>query len=470
MANIVSFAARLAAARYLDRRGRALIDVLAVVAFAVTSWLVFVVASGTWMFVQRTQVPPTGLIDVINEVQAPATMVSDTAGDYVALAAMACAILVVPIFSLGGAAARLGAGGRSRRLASLRLVGMTSGEVVAMSVWESLVQALVGVVLGAIAWAATLPVLTRLSFQRSPLTAAELLMPAWLWGALILILLLLAGLSTVVGLSRVRITPLGVARQVRSPALARWRVVGIVVAIAAFAIVTSTLDVSGGATFAVFVLAVMTALTVGALNLFAPWLLQVLARGLSVAGRLPWLLATRRIQADPKGAWRNVASLALIGVVVGVLAPLPMRSAAFEGLPANSGMLYDDIRLGAMITLVIGVIVGAVATLIAQSADVLDRAEEARALDRMGVPARLDARVRRYQVLWPLLLTLVISLGLGSLAAMPFVTQLRGLSYANGYGLIAGAVVMALLLSLGAAEATRSLRRMVVGTQIRRND
>jgi hypothetical protein len=34
---------------------------------------------------------------------------------------------------------------------------MTSGEIVGMSVVESLVQALAGIVLGAVAWAATLP-------------------------------------------------------------------------------------------------------------------------------------------------------------------------------------------------------------------------------------------------------------------------------------------------------------------------
>ena len=48
-------------------------------------------------------------------------------GEYVLLAQIATVILVVPVVTLGGAAARLAVARRDQRLAALRLVGATSG-------------------------------------------------------------------------------------------------------------------------------------------------------------------------------------------------------------------------------------------------------------------------------------------------------------------------------------------------------
>ena len=52
---------------------------------------------------------------------------------YQALAVIALVLLVVPLVSLGGAAARLSARRRDDRLATLRLLGATPGDRVARS-------------------------------------------------------------------------------------------------------------------------------------------------------------------------------------------------------------------------------------------------------------------------------------------------------------------------------------------------
>lgn len=467
MSATLALSARLAGARLRDPRGTGALDVFAVLAHGVTAWLSFVVASGTWMFVQRREHVPAWLLGLTDPEAS--TILPTT---YVVLAAIACALLVLPILGLGGAAARLGARGRSRRLASLRLVGMTSGEVVGMSVVEGLVQAAAGVVVGLLAWAASVPVLGLLTFQNTPIAAAELLMPWWLWLAVIGVIALLAAASTALGLARVRISPLGVSRLATNPALRAWRVVALLVGVLAIAGLGAVLRLPLGGLVMGLMFAGMLAFGIAMMNLFAPWLLQLVARLGVRTGSPARLLAMRRIVADPKSAWRNVSSLALIGFVVGMLAAIPLENDAFADLDAVSRVLMEDIRAGAILTLGIALAVGAASTALAQSSDVVDRGDELVALDKMGVPPELDAAARRHQVALPLLFTLLLSLGLGVAASLPIVSQLPNTLGLGVSSLVTlGATVAgALTLSLLAAESTRPLRRRALQTRVRRND
>ena len=65
------------------------------------------------------------LLTVIGGAQAFWTWTDDEAVLYQALAVIALSLLVVPLVSLGGAAARLSARRRDDRLATLRLLGAT---------------------------------------------------------------------------------------------------------------------------------------------------------------------------------------------------------------------------------------------------------------------------------------------------------------------------------------------------------
>ena len=130
-----------------------------------------------------------------------------------------------------------------------------------------------------------------------------------------------------------------------------------------------------------------------------------------------------------------------------------------------------DIRVGSLVTLAIALLVGATATALTQASDVVDRADELVALDRMGVPPALDAAARRHQVLMPLLATLVISLGLGAMASTTLVSAAARFSWgADSVLLIVGTVAVAVALTLAAAESTRPLRHRAIHQQVRRND
>src|SRR5690606_15614053 len=79
------------------------------------------------------------------------------AGLYQGLAAIALVLLIVPLFNLGGAAARLSARRRDERLSTLRLLGVSPTGVVIATVFESTLVAAVGALAGVIAHLAITP-------------------------------------------------------------------------------------------------------------------------------------------------------------------------------------------------------------------------------------------------------------------------------------------------------------------------
>lgn len=462
----LSLAPRLAVERLRGARGGAVLDVLAVLAFTVSAFLILTVAGGTWMFVERWRQPSEQMRRALTvEGVGPEPLLQS----YLILAAIACALLVVPVLNLGAAAARLGARGRARRLASLRLIGMSGAQVVVMSVVETLVQAVGGALLGLALWFISLPAWQAVSFQGTPIGAGELLLPGWLILAMIATVLILGVLSTVIGLQRVRISPLGVATQQTPRALRAWRFLAFLVAIVAFAIFGQLFAPNAANNdLGVYAIVVgMILLVVGAVNLVGPWILQLLARPAVITGSAARLIAMRRIIDDPRSAWRNVSGVALLGMVAAFLAIVPSNP---ETLGEDPSMvtLTGDLQTGAIITLAVGMLVAAVSTLVNQSALVLDRAEESVSMDRAGFPRPLFAAIRRRHVLVPLVVTMTVSVGVGLLLATPFLMLFR--FEASGALVVLATLAVGILLTLAAAEVCRPLQRHVLDYTSRPND
>src|SRR5699024_9745591 len=122
MSPTLVLAPRLAIERLRGARGGAILDALAVIAFATSAFLALTVAAGTWMFVQRWRHPSTQIQDALGDDGSP---VSTFLQGYVILAMVACALLLVPVLHLGAIADRIAAHGLARRLAQLRLVEMS---------------------------------------------------------------------------------------------------------------------------------------------------------------------------------------------------------------------------------------------------------------------------------------------------------------------------------------------------------
>ncbi|MBG0832755.1 ABC transporter permease [Planomonospora sp. ID67723] len=248
---------------------------------------------------------------------------SDAEG-YQALALIATVLMVVPLLVFGGAAARLTVARRDQRLAALRLVGATPGQVVAMTVAEAVITAFGGALAGTVLYGLLIPVLTRIEIAGGSWFASDMWPGVPYTLAVLAAVPLLVGLSAVVGLRRVVVSPLGVAKRETPPAMRFVRVLALLAALAAVPAL--------GAGTAAGVVAVVLGLAFLAINLTGPWVVGMIGRITARTARGPArLLAGRRLVDDPKAAWRTVSGVALTGFVAG-----------FIGFLSPAGGLFGD--------------------------------------------------------------------------------------------------------------------------------
>ena len=110
MKEALQLAPTLTAARLKARTGDAWLDLLAVLSFALSTLMALTVAGGIWMFSQWLNDPSLIMPTLIEASgQDAADFASSFLEMYFSMALGAGALLVIPIFSLGASAARLGA-------------------------------------------------------------------------------------------------------------------------------------------------------------------------------------------------------------------------------------------------------------------------------------------------------------------------------------------------------------------------
>ena len=429
---------------------------LAITAFAVTTGLTLSVVGGLLGFTARAGCRcPEGQ--------------GDDAGVYVILAWIAVVLLVVPLLTLAGAAARLGVARRDARLATLRLLGATPARGGRP---DRRRDRLAGPRRGgprhralprpaAAVRAAAVPgdhVHRRRAVGRLAGAAprAGRACP------------LLAAGSGAVSLRRVTVSPLGVARR-ETPKKMTWlRAVVAVVGIGVFMVISAAAGSLGAAAAA----ALIGAMAVGFATLNAVGAVGARARrqGALRRARTPArLLAARRLLDDPKAAWRVVGGLGLAGFVAGALAVLPAITAVDMSDDPQGAMLMDDLVTGAMVTLVVAFLLAAVSAGIAQAASVLDRRREIALQNLAGTPVELHDAVRRRTVLVPLVFVAVGS----ALTALVMFFPLLGsaaVSSAEGPLMLAAFLTAGCALVFAATETSRPLLRSVLAETVVRAD
>lgn len=247
-----------------------------------------------------------------------ATAFSDA---YQALVAIASVLMVVPLLVFGGAAARLTVARRDRRLAALRLVGATPGQVVAITTAEAVLTAAAGALAGTALYAAAIPALTRITIAGGGWYASDLWPGLPVAGAVLAAVPVLVGVSAVAGLRRVVVSPLGVARRETPPALRAVRLLLLAAVVVAFGATSGGL--TGLGRLGLVIMLAFLVLAFLAINLAGPWVVALIGRITVGLARSPArLLAGRRLMDDPRSAWRTVAGVALTGFVAGFLALL----------------------------------------------------------------------------------------------------------------------------------------------------
>lgn len=342
---------------------------------------------------------------------------------YQFLAIIALVLLAVPLFTLGGAAARLSARRRDARLASLRLLGATSGMVVALAVIEATVIALAGAIVGALGGLASGPLIGLIHFNGAPLGTAAHLPLLWA-GILVIAVTLLAAISALAGMGRVIVTPLGVARR-ESAGRARGvvAIVGVALLIGATYVSSTFMGAAATVGFAIVVVVIGGGIAVSmlVLGLVGSWLLGVIARRQVRSASTPaHLLAARAVLESPQAAWRQVGGVALI-VFVGVIAGTGASIAGLAAADPSAALLASDISTGVLITIVGAFLTVACTVGVQQAAHILDARERYQSLHRAGMDVATMDAARRRAVAMPLLVAVVGSAAAAGAVAIPLV-------------------------------------------------
>ncbi|MEA5120651.1 MAG: FtsX-like permease family protein [Propionibacterium sp.] len=469
VSGLFSFTAHLTKARFASRQGESLLYLAAIMAFIISSALALTVAGGTWMFYYRWQHPHGLLLEVLAE-DSTFDIVPQS---YFILAVFACALLIPATHSLASGAAVLGARGRERRLAALRLLGLSSGDVTRMALIDTLVQATIGVGIGAVIYLVTLPLWSRLTMLGMPLSAEEMLLPWPLTAAICVAVIGLGVASAWWGLRQVRISPLGVARLGTRPRLKAWRIVLAGLVLIAGSVAMSVLPLGSGVAGFLLMAGIIVIMIQG-FNIAGPWLLQQISKLIARAPRLSVIWAARRIEAHPKQTWQRVVGISLLALIGGYMALMPIE---INGGDDTAGQTFVqatqwDFTKGVIITLAVGFTLTAASIFITQASAVFERAEQTIAMYKMGAPLAFSTKVMWLETLGPLVFSVVLGAGLGAAMAYPMYR------YATSVGVVSdgGPIVMAIVLIAGivlamvALWACRPLQRRVLATQHRAND
>ncbi|MBZ2198193.1 FtsX-like permease family protein [Occultella gossypii] len=413
-----------------------LTSVLAVLAFAVTTAVVLLVVGGFAAFAERATV------DV-----GP----NSDGGFYVTLAGTATILLMVPLATLGGAAARLAVARRDERLAALRLAGATTGQVSLMTMLDAAAQALAGALIGVAGSFLLILTVLPLQFQGRSFSYAELVAPWWVYPTAVLAVTLVALLSAGASLRKVAITPLGVAARTTPNPLHWSRLVPILL----FAVVFVVLWNTGLAGIIVIVMVVAGGFAM--LNLLGPWVMSVVGRIVVRRTKdVATLIAARRLVDSPKTAWRSVGGIALATFIAGLAAAVAMFDPATASNSADA-TLYRDMATGGFLTLAIAGVVAAVSTGVMQAGRVIDQGGEYRALHLAGTDLRVMDAARLRETSIPL----AAAVGVATAGALLFMVPALGYAF-----LTATPVLLQFVLSVAAACAlvllgTLASRRVV---------
>jgi len=363
------------------------------------------------------------LLTVIGGAQSFWRWTDDAAIAYQLLAVIALVLLVVPLASLGGAAARLSARRRDDRLATLRLLGATPATVSALAVIESAMLALVGSLIGIVGYFAIMPGIALVPFRGEPLGIGGVLLPPAVLLAVPLGIVLLAVVSAVLGLRQVIISPLGVRTRQDAPKLSWLRVaIGAAVILLAFGLM-NVLQLAGEASVLFLFLGAAFGGTLAVLNLIGPWVIRLVAQGQAKRAAKPAkLLAARSVLESPKAAWRQVSGVAMtsfMAVFAGVGIAL-MDAMGGSGEMDRDGLeLITDIRTGILITVIGSFLMVACSVGVNQAAGILDRRELSRSLHMLGMPEQTMDAARRRAVMSPLRITAIGSAVIAAVVMLP---------------------------------------------------
>ena len=397
---------------------------------------------------------------------------------YLMLAWISGFLLLTPLFTLGASAARLSARRRDDRLATLRLLGASTRRLTLYTMLDSVIYAAVGFVLGFIVYLILVLPFGMLRFQNIPLGPENMLLPPPIVLVCGFVSLIIAATSSLFGLSKVTISPLGVRTRSDKPSLGKRAlilgcvllVMGFVGAIASQVIMNLAADSMDSNGFVlVLVITIMFGLpillTMLAVDLIGGFVVGLYARIRVRTARTPaTLLAYRSIMESPRAAWRQVSGVAMTTFIAAFVGPILGMVNSAPGVEEGSAESYliGDILQGLVLVLFLSYLLVALSALLNQSAAIYERSSLYSSLRMMGTEAAVLKRSRRIVVFGPLLLVSCMS----AVVALPLFVLLLGSALTETgllytAALVFGSIAMGLGLVFAALAATGPVMEQV---------
>ena len=218
--------------------------------------------------------------------------------------------LLFPLLIFIGSATRLSATRRERRFAAMRLVGATPRQVSLIATVESALSAVAGAAFGFGLFYAARPLLARVNFTGTPFYPGDIALN-WIDAVAVAVgIPIAAAIAARLALRRVRVSPLGVTRQVTPLPPRVWRLIPLTVGLGELAWFIGRRP-EGSMNQVYAYLSGFLVMTAG-LVIAGPWLTMVGARLMArVTNRLATLIAARRLADNPKAGFRAVSGLIL---------------------------------------------------------------------------------------------------------------------------------------------------------------
>lgn len=396
--------------------------------------------------------------------------VADESGGYRILAFALVILLIIPLLTLGTSAARLAVRSRDERLATLRLLGLSAHRVRALAIAESTIVQAAGVAVGFLLSLPLPAALGLVPIQGGTTAPAELWLPVWVSGLLLLLLVVIAAISAVLGLRRVVLSPLGVRQRTDAPRLSPLRLAASALALLAGVVIVQSASPSWGTTGIVLALAVAVLIVMGVLGVAGPFAITLFARARARAtSDAAALVAARRNLEDPRAAWRQVSAIALTSFILvpggSMLGFLDAVQRSSSVLTAEQIALFADARTMLIALVAVSFVVVACQIAITQTASLWEQRELYIGLDRIGMRRQAMHHARRIQTTAPVLIAVA-----GSAAAATAVTfPLVAVAATNSPAFLLATVLLltagVLLVRLGVDMTAPLLRHILAAPQ-----
>ncbi|MDO5721556.1 MAG: hypothetical protein Q4P06_03305 [Actinomycetaceae bacterium] len=431
-------------AHYLRRGRDRATTVLMTISLALPFALLLTVVGGANMFVNRYYHPRN---DFMSE------------RFYLFCAAVAVTLTIIPIFSASATAARLGLLRRTQHLGVMRLLGLSPRQVKQASLVDTLLVAGVGLAAGFALYLLTMPLWQFAKFQDTYISWQEM----WLGVELALLCLALTTVIVTVSawlaLRPLDIGVLGVLRRSEAAKVSKKSLlvlVGILLIWFWPAQMMLRLSVALGIGVGVAILALVLLMIhfIGVVTIALGGRLMAAFSASPAA-----LVAARRIIDNPRTQWRSFGALALVAFIVATTVPTISAISSYQETDYDL-VISHDLILGMLIVFSFTFLLAAISTLSNQSARALDSAAQLRALIHLGAsPAFLD-RARRWEVSFPMLITVGTAFILGLVFSLPLSMQVLRLSSIFA---ALGILVLGVALVLLAGEGSRWWQRQALG-------